>query len=176
MKPNLTQPSNDTLGDTLFSIFTLEFETRGVGYFNWLAMIPEITGGILSSETPLILIKRLAANPSIISVLLNRDPEAAIEKMIYGDDNDIQVVHITDFLDDITINCRLRDPELFARNEQVFLEQLRVVSEAQTNMNEEEGAAFDRAMKKYGYLLMTLHYLRKIGYIHVLRERRNSQA
>lgn len=168
-------PLSNSYKDELYSIFLLEFETRGIEYFNWLSMLPDLTGGLLQGEAPLTLVKRLAANPSIISVMLSKKPEDALYRMIHSDDTDIHVSQITDFLDDLTLNCRLRDPMLFDRNQDIFLTQLNTVMQAQTNMSSVEKEDFKIALDKYGYLLMTLHYLRKIGYNHASKER-NRQA
>ena len=169
------QKSGDGLGDTLYSIFYLEFESRGVNYFSWLASFPEITGGVLSTDTPQLLIRRLASNPSITAIMLSQKPERAITDMLFSNDNDIQVQHVMDFLDEITLNCRLRDPDLFDRNEEIFLSHLGKIIKASTDMDEEELSDYNHAMKRYGYLLLTLHYLRKIGCNHVFKER-NRQA
>lgn len=179
MKPT-SMPQNEIktgegLGDVLYSIFCLEFESRGVNYFNWLSLFPDITGGVLATDTPHMLVRRLASNPSVTAIMLSQKPERAITDMLFSNDNDIQVQHVVDFLDEITLNCRLRDPDLFDRNEEIFLRHLDKIIKASTDMDEEEISDYQHAMKRYGYLLLTLHYLRKIGCNHVFKER-NRQA
>lgn len=175
MKPNSTPPSNEGLGDQLFSIYLLEFQSRGSEYFNWISNFPDLTEGILQADTPLNLIKRLAGNPSIISVLLSQKPETSIEKLIFSEENDATVKFITDFLDEITLNVKLRNPDLYERNEAIFHDQLNKIVKAQTEMNDYEEEQFDKAVTKYGYLFLTLHYLRKLGYNYATKER-NHQA
>lgn len=175
MKPNLTQPSNETLGDQLYSIYLLEFHNRGVEYCNWICSFPDLTEGLLLADTPINLVKRMAGNPSIISILLSAKPASAVEQLIYSNDNDATAKFLTDFLDEITLNVRLRNPELYERNELIFKEQLDKVVRAQTDMTEQEKADYKLVNEKYGYLFLTLHYLRKIGYNYAAKER-NSQA
>ena len=127
MQPNLTLPSNDSLGDQLYSMYLLEFQNRGTEYFNWISNFPDLTEGTLLSDAPISLVKRMAGNPSIISILLSQKPEVALEELIFSDDNDATVKFIVDFIDEITLNVKLRNPELFNRNEEIFLEQLETV-------------------------------------------------
>lgn len=171
MKQNLTPQSNDSLGDQLYSIFILEFQNRGIEYFNWISSFPDLTEGTLFSDAPLSLVKRLAANPSIISVLLSQKPVLAIENLIFSDDNDATVKFLTDFIDEITLNVRLRNPDLYSRNEAIFKEQLDRIVKAQTDMNSQETVDFETVVEKYGYMFLTLHYLRKIGYNYAAKER-----
>lgn len=175
MKPNSIQPSNESLGDQLYSLFILEFQNRGIEYFNWISSFPDLTEGTLFADAPLSLVKRLAANPSIISILLTQKPVASIEKLIFSEDNDATVRFLMDFIDEISLNVKLRNPDLYERNEAIFQQQLDKIVKAQTNMNDQELADFQAVNEKYGYLLLTLHYLRKIGYNYAAKER-NSQA
>lgn len=175
MKQNSTQQSNDSLGDQLYSIFVLEFQNRGVEYFNWISSFPDLTEGTLFADAPLSLLKRLAANPSIISILLSQKPVLAIEDLIFSDDNDATVKFLTDFIDEITLNVKLRNPELYERNDHIFKDQLNKIVKAQTDMNPQETEDFKAVNERYGYMFLTLHYLRKIGYNYAAKER-NSQA
>lgn len=171
MQPNLTLPSNDSLGDQLYSIYLLEFQNRGTEYFNWISNFPDLTEGTLLSDAPVSLVKRMAGNPSVISILLSQKPEVALEELIFSDDNDATVKFIVDFIDEITLNVKLRNPELFNRNEEIFLEQLETVVKSQTKMDDKEKDEFEKVKSKYGYIFLTLHYLRKIGYNYAVKER-----
>ena len=173
MKQNSTQQSNDSLGDQLYSIFVLEFQNRGVEYFNWISSFPDLTEGTLFADAPLSLVKRLAANPSIISILLSQKPVSAIEDLIFSDDNDATVKFLTDFIDEITLNVKLRNPELYERNDHIFKDQLNKIVKAQTDMNPQEAEDFKAVNERYGYMFLTLHYLRKIGYNYAAKERNN---
>ena len=173
MKQNSTQQSNDSLGDQLYSIFILEFQNRGIEYFNWISSFPDLTEGTLFADAPLSLVKRLAANPSIISILLSQKPVLAIENLIFSEDNDATVKFLTDFIDEITLNVKLRNPDLYARNEEIFKDQLDKIVKAQTEMNDQEAADFKAVNERYGYMFLTLHYLRKIGYNYAAKERNN---
>lgn len=173
MKQNSTQQSNDSLGDQLYSIFVLEFQNRGVEYFNWISSFPDLTEGTLFADAPLSLLKRLAANPSIISILLSQKPVSAIEDLIFSDDNDATVKFLTDFIDEITLNVKLRNPELYERNDNIFKDQLNKIVKAQTDMNSQEAEDFKAVNERYGYIFLTLHYLRKIGYNYAAKERNN---
>lgn len=173
MKQNSTQQSNDSLGDQLYSIFVLEFQNRGVEYFNWISSFPDLTEGTLFADAPLSLLKRLAANPSIISILLSQKPVSAIEDLIFSDDNDATVKFLTDFIDEITLNVKLRNPELYERNDNIFKDQLNKIVKAQTDMNSQEAEDFKAVNERYGYMFLTLHYLRKIGYNYAAKERNN---
>lgn len=173
MKQNSTQQSNDSLGDQLYSIFVLEFQNRGVEYFNWISSFPDLTEGTLFADAPLSLLKRLAANPSIISILLSQKPVSAIEDLIFSDDNDATVKFLTDFIDEITLNVKLRNPELYERNDHIFKDQLNKIVKAQTDMNSQEAEDFKAVNERYGYMFLTLHYLRKIGYNYAAKERNN---
>ena len=138
MQQNLTLPSNDSLGDQLYSIYLLEFQNRGTEYFNWISNFPDLTEGTLLSDAPVSLVKRMAGNPSIISILLSQKPEVALEELIFSDDNDATVKFIVDFIDEITLNVKLRNPDLFGRNEEIFFEQLETVVKSQTLMDSKE--------------------------------------
>lgn len=172
MKQILTQ-QNEGVGDDLFPIYFAEVEKRGKGYFNKLSMMPAITGGTLPSDTIPMLLGRLAINPSLFSLILTPEPRKAIEDAIYGEDNDVQRRYITDFLDEVTLNVRLRNPELYDRNNKVLLDQLNLIVTRQTVMDKKQLEIFKSAFNFFEPLLLTLHYLRKIGYTHELRDIRS---
>lgn len=176
MKLSSTQRNNTpeqvtSYKDDLYSIFLLEFDARGVAYFNWISMIPEISGTLLKSDAPIALIRRLAANPSILSIMLSPEPSDALERIIHSEDPDIVVRYITDFLEDLTLNCRLRDNELFTKNFDIFHHQLEEVIKSQSTIYDVDRTKIDAAWERYGYQLLTLHYLRKIGINYVCKER-----
>lgn len=169
MKPTSIQ-QNEGIGDELFSVYLAELNSRGKNYLNKIAMLPAITGGLLPSDTVSMVLIRLAVNPSVFTLILSNEPRKAIEDVIYSEDNGVQRKYITDMLDDITLNVRLRNPELFDRNKAVLLDQLNMVVERQTVMSKEQLKIFKDAYNFFEPLLLTLHYLRKIGYTHELKD------
>ena len=169
MKQTSTQ-QNEGIGDELFTIYFAEVEKRGKSYLSKLAMLPALTGGLLPDGTVSLMLARLALNPSIFSMLLEVEPRKVLEEAIYGEDNDIQRRYITDFLDEVTLNVRLRNPELYDRNNAVIKDQLNQIVERQAVMDKQQERIFKDAFYFFEPLLLTLHYLRKIGYIHELKE------
>lgn len=169
MKQTSTQQS-ESIGDELFSVFVAEVNSRGKGYVSKISMLPIVTGGLLPDDTVSLMLMRLAVNPSIFTLILSSEPKKSIEEIIYSDDNDVQRRYLTDMLDDITLNVRLRNPDLFDRNKAILLDQLQLVVKCQTVMSENQSKVFKDALNFFEPLLLTLHYLRKIGYTHELKD------
>lgn len=177
MKPDSTQPSrNDdssTLKDELYSMYELEYISRGLEYFKKLTAFPGITGGVTGDIITNFVI-RLAMNPSIMSLLLDVQPKAAFEKALFDIDNDNDVAYLNDFIDEITINVRLRNPDLFNRNNKEFKDFLIETITRRGTLNDEQMLVFNEAFSFYEPILITLHYLRKIGYNRGFRDHINN--
>lgn len=173
MRPTSTRQNDNqdtTLKDELYSIYVLEFQNRGVNYFHSLAMMPGISESNTIDTALESMLRRLAVNPSIFSIMLSGSPKEAMEDVLYGEAPLVDRAYITDLLDDMTLNVRLRNPELYDSRKDILMDQLNLIVKHQTKMSKEERKVFDEAVHLYEPILTTIHYLRKIGYNHALKD------
>lgn len=169
MKQTSTQQNDEVkVGDELYTLYLLETTARGINYFNKLAIFPSFTGGDLDVDFIKKVLIRLAVNKSMIALMLSDNPKLALESILFDKDTDRQINYVTDFIDDITLNVRLRNKDLYDSNKAILLDQIRSTANEQTNMNAEEREVFEKNLNFFSPILLTLHYLRKIGYNNVL--------
>lgn len=174
MKPTSIQPNDSqSLGDDLYSIYHLELNTRGYGYFGKLSLLPTFTSGEVSMGLLDAMLIKLALNKSIVAIMLDANPRESINTMLFDGLTENQINYLTDFLDDITLNVRLRNSVLYDRNKEIILEHIRSIAEDQTLMTKEQKEAFDTSIKFFSPLILTFHYLRKVGYNVVLKQPQN---
>ena len=173
MKPISTQQSDTSLADELYSVYMAELNARGYNYFNKLSLLPVFTSGEVSVsliETTLI---KLALNKSIIALMLDTNPRDSINTIIFDGLTENQSNYITDMLDDITLNVRLRNSALYDKNKEIIISHIRNIAEEQTSMSDEQKRIFEDAIKFFSPLILTFHYLRKVGYNAVLKQPQN---
>lgn len=154
--------------DELYYLFGKEFEDRGLRYFEALQRYPIVTEGKLTGDTAFIFIKRLALSPSLVTIFTQKDPLAVIEDLIIGDFNEMQVRFINDFLDDITINVRMKAEALY-QQKLVALEDQVILSIENCAGMSDHMATVKQTLAKTRHNLLAFYYLRKIGYYHEIK-------
>lgn len=170
MKPTSTQQNEDfKVGDDLYSLYLAEIAVRGYDYFNKLSNLPGIIGGEVNSKIIEAVLLQLACNKGITTLMLSNSPKSNIERVLFDGLANHEKDLLIDFLDDITLNVQLRNPELFNRNKQVLLNHLNSVVKHQTSLNAVDMENFNSVINFFDNLLVTYHYLRKIGIANALK-------
>lgn len=166
---SIQQSSNEatvvanSLRDEMYSLFVLEYDNRGTRYFDWLSGITVVSEGKVPADTPLIFIRRLAVNPSLVSIFSQDNPLKAIEQIVSGDFNDHQIRFINDFLDDISINVRMKAESLYMQRLAALKDQV-YTSISRCNGMEDRMENVKNALDRCEHNLLAFYYLRKIGY------------
>lgn len=169
MKTTSIQQNNEpiaamnSLRDEMYSLFVIEYENRGTRYFEWISAFTIITEGKVPADTPAIFVRRLAVNPSLVSIFAQDNPLKAIEDIVCGDFNDHQIRFINDFLDDISINVRMKAESLYLQRLAALKDQV-YHSISRCNGMEDRMEGVKNALERCEHNLLAFYYLRKIGY------------
>ena len=111
------------VGDRLYTLFLAESETRGRSYLHMLSH--SVQDGMMASAALFdVLITRLAMQPSVITILLHANINDSLDKIVHGDDNDIERGYVVELLDELPLNVRMRDLEHYEAAIQVFVDYL----------------------------------------------------
>lgn len=162
---NVTQDDNTTT-DILYHAYFKEYINRGVRYQYHRTRLALTLGQKLRDGFLLGFMIRISLNPSLFTVLTKTDPYLALTDMLYADDNEDEKGFIVDMLDDLTVNVKIRCKEAYDECMDILEGHLNTIIETQTNMSREQRELFDNALNLVRPYLVTLHYLRKIGYQH----------
>lgn len=154
---------SSSLRDDMYSLFVIEYDNRGTRYFEWMAGITLITEGKVPADTPAIFVRRLAVNPSLVSIFSQANPLKAVEDIVCGDFNDHQIRFINDFLDDISINVRMKNESLYLQRLATLKDQV-YHSISRCNGMEGRMDKVKDALERCEHNLLAFYYLRKIGY------------
>lgn len=165
MKQTSTQPSFHQLSnaDPIYSLYLNEVEQRGHSYINVISRFPGITGGHLPADAISQLLIRLACNPSIFSYFQEEDPIGVVKRLVEADLNDVETDYLYDFIDDITLNVRMKNSEMYQARKDTLLDQIKIICRP---TKEDEAQKFDSILKQLEEYVVTFYYLRKIGYIY----------
>lgn len=175
MKTTLTQTNEEnslvqaTYRDELYYLFGKEFEDRGLRYFESLQRFPVITEGKLTQDTISIFVGRLALNPSLVTIFSNADPIKTIGDIVNGDFNDVQISFVNDFLDDITINVRMKAEAAYQAKLATLEDQIIASIKNCAGMGDHMGTV-KNALDKTRHNLLAFYYLRKIGYYREIKQ------
>lgn len=166
MKPTSTLPSNDghSTSDEMYAIFVFELQARGVSYFNRLSTLSAITEGLLAGDTLELFIMRIALNPSLIAMFCEANPLGVLHNMVTENFNAKQTAYLNDFLDEISLNARLRNIELYDLRLRTIKEQILLSVRNNTRNDEKQMKVVEAALDRVSHNIVAYHYLRKIGY------------
>lgn len=169
MKPTLIQTNEDvntSLKDDLFGLFMRELDQRGSNYIDIITNFTTVSQGKISSTIIEVFIRRLALNPSLVSIFAQEKPLLVIEALIRGEFNDLEVSFINDFLDDTCLSVRMKNDDLYQQRLEVLKDQIIASLVNQNDMDSVKIDAVRDYLKASEHNLLALYYYRKIGYIH----------
>lgn len=169
MKQTSTQPNimqDEGITDTLYHAYYREYMQRGVAYFAQRHSVSLTLGQRYREDFLKSFMLRLTLNPSLFTVLTKVDPYLALTDILYADDSEDERSFIIDMLDDITVNVKIRCGALYDECHATLMQHLDSILDTQTNMSAEQREIFNKAFNFAKPYLVTLHYLRKIGYQH----------
>lgn len=155
--------------DELYYLFGKEYEDRGVRYFEAMQRFPAITEGKLTADTITLFVTRLALNPSLVTIFSNANPIKTIGDIVNGDFNDVQISFVNDFLDDITINVRMKAEATYQAKLSALEDQIILSIKNCVGMSEHIKVVED-AINKTRHNLLAFYYLRKIGYYREIKQ------
>lgn len=170
MKPISTQQSEELVQttsyrDDLMYYFRQECETRGFAYLRMQAAVPSVSGTGLTIDTLDTFLARLAFNPSLVTLFSSENPLDVISEIIKGNFTDAQIAFINDFLDDISINVRMRSTELYEERLNTLKKQIMDSLSRQVGL-ERQQKRIQEAIEACSHNLLAFYYLRKIGYLN----------
>lgn len=116
----------DTLKDPIFTLFMNEVKSRGLHYFNILSNFPVVTGEGINASIVEKFIRRLVINPSLVSFVIEFEGKIndSLNDFLFSSLSQEEIMYLNDFLDDIVINVRMINPELYELREQTLTSHL----------------------------------------------------
>lgn len=162
IQQNLDQSSNS---DPIYSLYLQEVENRGHKYVGVISMFSNITNGHLSHDAVRQFILRLAFNPSIFSYFQSEDPVATVQSLVEDDLNHVEIDYLYDFIDDISLNVKMKNKDLYLLRQETLIGQIFTVCAPKDEVELDKFKAIIEQLKEY---VVTFYYLRKIGYTNEL--------